>query len=159
MIVAALLLFALLLALGLGLMSSQSARMKSARAQIDSIQGKTLALSGWADVRGKLGKDLFFPPNTGGQDYFSYSEDVYDSDDEFFGTYTVMVDTRFERFARDTGVTINDSFVDVQEGLYLITCVGKVGPRDAPPVSERVLYYEVDMTTFAVIRMEDRGSL
>lgn len=158
MIIGALLLFSIILALGLGLLSSQTARMEAARAQMESVQAKSLALAAWADVRAKLGKDLFFPPNTRGQDYFSYSEDLED-EDGFFGTYTVMIDCRWERFSRDQGTALTDSFVDLHEGIYLITCVGKVGERDAPPRSERVLYYEVDMTTFKVIRAEDRGSL
>lgn len=159
MIVAALLLFAILLALGMGVLSAQRGRMESARAQSDSIRAKSLALSAWADVRCKLGKDRFFPPNEGGLDYFSYSEDVYDSDGELFGTYTVVLDLRYQSFRRDTNLSIADSLVDIHEGIYLIDCIGKVGGRSENPISERHLHFEVDMTTFNVIRMEDRSSL
>ncbi|MCA9775369.1 MAG: hypothetical protein KC800_01575 [Candidatus Eremiobacteraeota bacterium] len=160
LIVAALLLFALLLALGLGLMSSQAARMKAANSQTDSIQAKSLALAAWADVQGKLGKDLFFPPRLDGQDLFSYGEDVYDSDGKLYGSYSVMIDTRYVTQIRDEGIdTLADSFVDVPLGYYLITCVGKVGPRGEEPTAERTLYFELDARSFKVIRMHDRESL
>lgn len=158
MVVAALALFTILLALGLGLMSAQSSRMKAARAQGDALQAKALALAAWDDVRVKLGKDLFFPPATRGQNYFSYSEDVYDKDDEFYGSYTVIIDTRFQRLGR-TGNGTTPSQVNVYDGFYIITCVGKVGQRDEEPSAERSIRFEVDMKTFEVIRVEDRGSL
>ena len=164
LIIAALLLFALLLALGLGLMSSQAARMNAARAQTEAIQAKSLALAGWEDVRTKLGKDLFFPPNNELQGHYSYSEDVYDDlpggGSEFFGTYTVMIDTRWSRFERDTGANfLVNSFSDVPLGFFIVTCVGKLGPRGEPPVAERTLQFEIDPQTFRVIRMHDQQSL
>jgi hypothetical protein len=158
MIVAALFLFVILLALGMGLMSAQSSRMKAARAQGQAIQAKALALAAWDDVRVKLGKDLFFPPATRGQEFFSYSEDVYDKDDVFFGTYSVTIDTRYQRLGR-TGNGSTASQVNVYDGFYIITCIGKVGGRDQEPSAERALRFEVDMRNFSVIRAEDRGSL
>jgi len=164
MVVSALMLFALLLALGLGLMSSQSARMKAARAQVEALQAKGLALSAWADAKTKLGKDLFFPPVTGEQNHFSYSEDVYNQDEAgqpvFYGTYSVVIDTRYIRSQRDQGLTLGtDSLVNVPVGFYLITCTGKVGERGAPPRSERTLRIELDAQTFRVIRLHDLSSL
>jgi hypothetical protein len=159
MLIAALLLFSLLLALGLGLMSSQSARRKAAVAQSDAIAAKSLALAAWADVRTKLGKDLFFPPRTEEQSYFSYGEDVYDKDEEFYGTYTVVVDARYVSFLHDPPGPDDDSLTDAPAGIYLITCVGKLGERGAPPVAERTLYFELAADTFKVIRMHDQESL
>lgn len=53
LIVAALMLFVILLALGLGLMSSQSARMKVARGQAQAVQAKALSEAAWEDVRAR----------------------------------------------------------------------------------------------------------
>lgn len=160
LIVAALLLFSILLALGLGLMTSQAARMKAAQSQTDAIQAKSLALSAWADARAKLGKDLFFPPRTEGQGYFSYGEDVYDSAGELYGSYSVVVDTRYIKHGRDAGTnTSSDSLGNIPLGYYLITCVGKVGRRGDAPSGERTLYFEVDAQSFRVIRVHDRESI
>jgi hypothetical protein len=163
LIIAALLLFVLLLAMGLGLMSSQSGRMRAARAQAEAIQAKSLALAAWADVKTKLGKDLFFPPNNDAQGHFSYSEDVYYDEAGtrvFHGSYTVMIDMKYTRFQRDTGTNFAvGALTDIPLGFYLITCVGKVGPRGAPPAAERVFQFELDPQTFRVIRMHDLQSL
>lgn len=170
LIVAALLLFSILLALGLGLMSSQASRMRAAVATAQSVQAKSLALAAWADVKTKLGKDLFFPPTTRffplrpdssrGQEYFSYSEDVYDDDGELYGTYTVVIDVRYERVNRAPPVPPStDSFVELHNGFFLIRCMGKVGGRDEEPSSERTIDFEVSMQDFRVIRILDRGSL
>lgn len=160
LLIAALLMFTLLLALGLGLMSSQTARRKASLSQRDSIQAKSLALSAWADVKGKLGKDLFFPPQTDGQGYFSYGEDVYDDNDSFYGSYTVVIDTRYVTLQREDGTDVSeDSQVSLYRGYYIVTCIGKVGPRGKLPTSERTMYFELDAGNFQVIRMEDRESL
>ena len=70
LIVAALLLFAIMLSLGLGLMSAQVSRMRAAKAQALSIQARALALAGWDDVRLKLGKDILFPHTSDTQAFF-----------------------------------------------------------------------------------------
>jgi hypothetical protein len=130
--------------------------MKVAQAQVEAAQAKELAWAGWEDVKVKLGKDIFFPSPVRGQEFFAYSEDVYDSDGDVYGTYTVVLDVRFENFGQ---LAVDEPRVLRPEGIYLITCVGKLGPRNDEPTSERTLYFEIDMTTFDVIRMEDRGSL
>lgn len=158
LLIAALMLFTLLLALGLGLMSSQSARMRAARSQTEAIQAKELCLAAWQDVRVKLGTDILFPP-PGTQESFAYSEDVLDGEGNFFGTYTVMMDIRYEEYTRDTDQLAIPSKGNLAQGIYLITCVGKVGERGFEPRAERTMYYEIDMTTFNVIRIDDRGSL
>ena len=160
MLIAALFLFTLLLALGLGLMSSQTARRKAALAQKEAIQAKSLALSAWADVKAKLGKDLFFPPTTDGQGHFSYGEDILEDDGSYYGSYSVVIDTRYVSQRRDQGVnTDEDSTANLYHGYYLVTCIGKVGSRGGLPVAERSIYFEVDAGSFKVIRMHDRESL
>lgn len=157
---AALLLFVLVISLGLGLMSSQRARMRAAQSQLGAVQAKALALSAWDDVRGKLGKDLFFPPQVEGQSFFSYGEDVFDEAGELYGSYSVTIDSRFVTHKRDTGTdTVADSMANVYFGYYQITCLGKVGARDESPGAERTLYFEVDARTFRVLRTHDRESL
>lgn len=160
LIVAALMLFVLVVSLGLGLMSSQRARMRAAQSQLGAVQAKALALSAWDDVRAKLGKDFFFPPQVEGQPFFSYGEDVYDESGELYGSYSVVVDSRFVIHKRDEGTdTVADSMANEYFGYYLITCVGKVGARDEAPSAERSLYFEVDARTFRVLRAQDRESL
>lgn len=170
LLVAALLLFSILLTLGLGLMSAQSARMKVAHAQTRAVQAKALCEAAWDDVRLKLGKDILFPLPTEGQRFFAYSEDVYFTGPggraEYLGSYTVVVDFRLSTMAREDPDLGLEPDVQVPYGLYAITCIGKVGPRALPPEAEREMYYEVVMTdpsvltnSFRVVRIEDRGSL
>lgn len=166
MLVAALMLFSILLALGLGLMSGQAARMRVARAQTEGLQAKAMALAGWDDVKAKLGKDVLFPLSADTQEYFSYSEDVYTGDGEYFGNYTVIIDLRWHAISRDTTTNPDptdpsyESKIFEPHSIYPITCVGKVGPaRVGDITAERVLYYELDVKDWRVIRMEDRGSL
>lgn len=132
--------------------------MRAALGQVQSAQAKELAWAGWEDVKVKLGKDLFFPNPVSGQDFFAYSEDLHDSNGDVIGTYTVVIDVRFEVYTPGPSAT-DEPEVDSPEGIYMITCVGKVGERAEEPIAERTLYFEVDMTTFDVIRMQDLGSL
>jgi hypothetical protein len=170
LIVAALLLFSILLALGLGLMSSQSARMKVAQAQTRALQAKALCDAAWEDVRVKLGKDILFPLPVDGQDFFAYSEDVYITNDagarEYFGSYTVVVDIQLDSVAREDADLNVETDIAIPQGIYGITCIGKVGRRTEQPEAEREIYYEIVMTdptdlsnSFKVIRVEDRSSL
>lgn len=161
LLIAALLLFSLLLVLGLGLMSSQAGRRRAVRAQIAAAQAKQLCLAGWQDAKLKLGTDILFPPY-GAQESFSYSEDVYDSKNQLFGTYTVNIDLRFQRTLRSsTPATVpsTDPAGQVPQGFYLITCTGKIGDRGFEPLAERTMKFEMDMTTFHVLRVTDLGSL
>ncbi len=158
LIVAALLLFSVMLALGLGLMSAQASRMRAAQAQVDAVTAKQLCLAAWQDARVKLGTDILFPP-AGARESFSYSEDVYDGGGNLFGTYTVIIDLRYERFTRDPVPPATESERRRGEGFYIVTCIGKVGDRGFEPRAERTRVYELDMATFRVIRAEDRQSL
>jgi hypothetical protein len=118
-----------------------------------------LCLAAWEDVRVKLGTDILFPPSVATQPFFAYSEDVYDGDGQLYGTYTVAIDVRYERFTRASSDIAVPSATNLSQGIYLVTCIGKVGPRALEPTAERVMTYEIDMTTFNVIRVHDRGSL
>ena len=167
LIVAALLLFALLLTIGLGLMSSQAARMRGARAQNEAIQARALALAGWEDVKLKLGKDVLFPLTAATQDVFSYSEDVYRSDGTtYVGNYVVIIDLRWQAFTRETAINPNpldpdfESRVTEIQSIYPIRCIGKLADARVGEIrAERELYFELDVKNWRVIRMEDRGSL
>ena len=174
LIVAALMLFAVLLALGLGLMSSQSARMRVARGQVNAVQAKALCEAGWEDVRVKLGKDILFPRLLDGQTFFAYSEDVYadvDGREERIGSYTVIIDVSLGRETRASTDLGEETDVSIPEGITEITISGKVGPRTADPEAERTMKYEIVMSdptstgpldprqSFKVIRVEDWGSI
>lgn len=163
LLVMALLVFSLLLALGLGLMTSQVSNRKAALSQLDMVRAKSLALAAWEDVRTKLAKDIFFPPLTSGQGFFSYSEDVYDSTDKdnpsYYGSYSVVIDTRYvAKSGHDDDIT-KDFVFSEYAGYYLITCVGKVGGRGEEPKAERTMYFEVSAAGLEVIRVHDRESL
>lgn len=161
LLIAALLLFSLLLVLGLGLMSSQVGRRRAVRAQIAAAQAKQLCLTGWQDAKVKLGLDILFPPY-GAQASFSYSEDVYDINDHLFGTYTVNIDLHYQRTRRHSVLPIplgTDPAGQIPEGFYIISCTGKIGDRGFEPLAERTMIFEMDMTTFRVLRVTDRGSL
>ncbi len=163
LILGALFLFAILISLGLGVMSSQVSRMRVAQAQSQSFQARGLALAGWEDLRVKLGKDILFPPLGDDQPFFSYSEDVYDSEGEYYGSYTVILDSRFRAVVRDRPLIEQDSEFYPEVGFYLVTCVGRVGPRAGHPDAERTITFEIDMRPgnqpFRIIRIEDHGSL
>lgn len=170
LIVAALLLFAIMLSLGLGLMSAQVSRMRAAKAQALSIQARALALAGWDDVRLKLGKDILFPHTSDTQAFFSYSEDVYDLNNNYVGNYTVKIDTRWESTVLGpdaSGALPNladpaghEAIINIPQSIYPITILGKVAEQRVGDIlAERVLYIEFDMMNWRVIRFEDRGSL
>lgn len=166
LIIAALMLFAVLLALGLGLMSSQSARMRVAEGQANAVKAKALCESAWEDVRVKLGKDILFPSLIDGQTFFAYSEDVYDEDNEMVGSYTVVIDTSVGQVTRENDDLGEPTNVTVPQGIYEITCIGKVGERAQVPLAERVMRYEIVMAdpdtpanSFKVIRVVDQGSI
>ncbi len=171
---AALMLFAILLALGLGLMSSQSARMRVARGQVNAVQAKALCEAGWEDVRVKLGKDILFPRLLDGQTFFAYSEDVYarvNGREQIIGSYTVIIDSALSRETREFPNLATDTDISVPQGIYQVTVAGKVGPRTANPEAERTMKYEIVMSdpastgrfdpgsSFRVIRVEDWGSI
>lgn len=152
-------------------MSAQAARMKVAQSQTKALQAKALCDAAWEDVRVKLGKDILFPLPVDGQDFFAYSEDVNftndDGNEELLGSYTVVIDFKVNATTRDhPGDLSFEPDISIPQGIFGITCIGKVGPRAAPPEAEREMYYEILMTdpnnlghSFSVIRVEDKSSL
>lgn len=151
------------------MMSAQASRMRAAKAQALSIQARALALAGWEDVRLKLGKDILFPGSSDTQSAFTYSEDVYSLDGSYVGNYTVKIDSRWESVvlgpdssgalppADPTG---HEAVVNIPQSIYPITIIGKVAQQRVGEIwAERVLYVELDMVNWRVIRFEDRGSL
>ncbi len=169
LLIAALLLFSILLSLGLGLMSSQAARMRAAEAQVKAIQAKALCEAAWEDVRVKLGKDILLPQPVDGQTFLAYSEDVYETvsgAQRQVGSYTVIIDFHLNKTQRESSNLADEPDVTIPEGIYQITCIGKVGSRTELPNAERVMVYELSMAdpddpdrSFRVIRVEDQGSL
>ena len=152
LLVAALLMFVLLLTLGLGLMTSQASRMRAARAQSLAIQARALALAGWEDVKVKLGKDILFPLTADTQDVFSYSEDVYNLDGDYVGNYVVQIDLRWQSFSRETISNPDPTDPSFQarklepQSIYPIICIGKVAEaRVGDVLAERELYFELDV--------------
>lgn len=158
LIIIALLLFTILLVLGLGLMSSQTARRRSALAQLNSVQARELCLAAWQDARVKLSTDILFPP-AGTHESFSYSEDVYDSDENIYGSYTVNIDLRFQKFMHVAANGSPDTKIQIGIGFYIVTCIGKLGDRGLEPTAERVMIFEIDQKTFQTLRVTDLGSL
>ncbi len=151
-------------------MSAQVSRMSAAKAQALSIQARALALAGWEDVRLKLGKDILFPRTSDSQTFFSYSEDVYDLDRNYVGNYSVKIDTRWEATVLgpdSSGAMPNpadpaghEALINIPQSIYPITIIGKVAnQRVGEILAERVLYIELDVVHWRVIRFEDRGSL
>lgn len=138
-------------------MTGQAGKLSAAQARANSAQAKALARAGLEDARIKLGKDVLFPPPHDEQEFFSYSEDVLTTAGDFLGTYTVIIDLRYEVPQRDLPPPNED--IIVYEGVYIVTATGKVGERAQVPVAERTLYGELDIDTFNWIRIEDRSGL
>ena len=156
-LIAALLILAILLSLGIGLMSGQAGKLSAAQARANASQAKALARAGLEDARVKLGKDILYPPPHDEQEFFSYSEDVFTTAGDFLGTYTVVIDLRYEVANKDLPPPNED--IILYEGVYIVTSIGKVGDRAVAPLAERTLYGEIDIDTFIWIRIEDKGGL
>ncbi|MGE0492070.1 MAG: hypothetical protein AB7S38_22845 [Vulcanimicrobiota bacterium] len=159
MLVMCLLILAVVLVAGLGLLGSQAAKYRSSQRVVQASQAKALALAGMEDARVKLAKDVRFPPKRNkdkNQFIFSYAEDLRDPNatppaDQL--GYTVFVDYQLER-----EVFVQGDDNPVRYGLYRITTIGLVGPR-GDPYASRVMYAEFDIVAGHFVRFEDRGSL
>lgn len=90
-LVAALLLSALLLIMGMASLALRSREIEQVRIGRDGLQAKLLAEMGVEEALVKLSKDLRFPPDLGGRKVFGYSEVLYDAGGRV-GSYTVRVD-------------------------------------------------------------------
>lgn len=151
LLVASLLITTILLIIGYGLMSTQSARYRGMARAVEAAQAFQLAQAGLEDVRFKLEADQDFPPHPAtDQKVFNYAEDVFDNG-QLIGSYEVSVDTFYDRPPWQ---------------LVQVTCTGTVGPKENP-VSQRkfradlrhVAGTSAATTTWGWVKFEDMGSL
>ncbi len=146
-IVAALLLLALLLVGGLGLLSQRALEYDRVAEDTANLQALLLAQSGLEDVLLKYGRDIGFPAAT--QPLFTYSENVYRTDGStLVGRYTVTLDMK---------LAAPPSYVAI------ITSVGTVGAEDTPR-SRRTIRAELDLdpdrgSYFQLLNYQDLGNL
>jgi type II secretory pathway pseudopilin PulG len=149
-LIAVLLLLVVLLILGMAFLTQQSLLYRaSSQAQL-SVAARAIAEAGLEDARGKLEKDLDFPPDADpDQKIFTYTEVLTDiTDTREIGQYAVTVD-----FTNRT-----------KNGIISITSVGTLaGDTNA----RRILYAELDVSDdlatnpnfFRYAQFEDRGGL
>jgi hypothetical protein len=93
MLVAALLLSALMLVMGMALLAVRSREYDQALFERQAAQARFLAELGMQDALQKLARDIGFPPTLGERTDFSYAEEVYDpATGAFVGSYSVSLD-------------------------------------------------------------------
>lgn len=153
LIIAALFVLTVLLVLGMGLMSTQSARYRGTARLIEATQAHELALSGMEDARSKLALNPNFPPNPAeDQPVFNYAEDVVDSiTGKTIGSYEVTIDT----------ASNHPPYLIIR-----VTSTGTVGPRESP-LAQRILRGELQRqygttpatTLFRWVNLQDMGGL
>ena len=162
LMVVALLVLAVALVAGIGLMTSQVSNYHGVQSAEEAAQALYLARAGLEDARLKLERDLQFPPRGDGnymddtsvglqeQTLFTYSEDVF-VDGKRIGSYRVSIDTGFVTNYQFTRVISN----------------GLVGPTEAP-TAQRVLKVDLDTNTqltsrdssrYLPIKIEDMSGL
>ena len=91
-LIASMLLCLILFALGVGLMSKQSAQYEATLRMTQAAQARALAQGGLQDALAKLSRDADFPPlSTEDQQEFSYTEQVKDLDNNPLGSFNVKV--------------------------------------------------------------------
>jgi hypothetical protein len=96
LLVFSLLLVVLISLIAMGLLSLRKAGYASSKGAITSLQARSLARSGMADIWMKVGKDPFFPAGVGDRQVrFSFREEVRDSAGATVGFYTVIVDRTY----------------------------------------------------------------
>lgn len=160
--VVALLVLAVALVAGIGLMTSQVSNYHGVQSAEDAAQALYLAQAGLEDARLKLERDLQFPPRGDGnymedtsaglqeQTLFTYSEDVFVRGKRV-GSYRVSIDTSF---------VPNYQFTRV-------TSYGLVGPTEAPS-AQRILKLDLDTNSeqssrnssrYLPIKIEDMSGL
>lgn len=149
-LIAVLLLLVVLLILGMAFLTQQSLFYRaSSEAQL-SVAARAIAEAGLEDARGKLEKDLDFPPEADpDQKIFTYSEVLTDiTDSREIGQYAVTVDfTNKEK-----------------NGIIAVTSVGTLTGKNN---ARRILYIELDVSGdiltnpnfFRIAQFEDRGGL
>jgi hypothetical protein len=93
LIVFALLLTVFIAVIALALLGLKKGGYASSQAVANSVQARSLARSGVADIWTKLSKDPLFPGGAGDdQVQFSFREDVTDTDGNLVGSYRVIMD-------------------------------------------------------------------
>ena len=168
LLIASLMVTAIFLVTGLGIMGAQASRYAASARVAEGMQARNAAISGLEDVRVKLAKDVQFPPRKSksrNQYKFAYSETLYEvlGEPETKVTYSVVVDFELERQCQVINPDPNPTqrftqWLPYRWGLYRITVSGYVGPRDQP-VAQSMIYAEYDIGTARFIRFEDRSSL
>ena len=129
MLAMCLLLATLLLLVVLGMLGARGPHQEAAASHRQHLQALSLAQAGLEDFRAKLAKDIRFPPPPSpSQPSFSYSEGVYDVDDQWVGSFQVRVD-----------LSLNQAPYSV----FRVTSTGVLGSADRPRATAR-LRQEID---------------
>lgn len=93
LIVFALLLTVFIAVIALALLGLRKGGYASSTAVVNSLQARSLARSGVADIWIKLSKDPLFPGGAGDDQLrFSFREEVRDTNDNYIGSYRVILD-------------------------------------------------------------------
>lgn len=117
-LVAALLITALMFAVGVGFLGQRSGQYQAAQEQINYLQALAVADAGLADAYTKLSKDIDFPPlQATDQSVFSYQDDLLDNTGARVGTYRVSIDLEYRNFPFE---------------IVRITSTGILGPVASP---------------------------
>lgn len=141
-----LLLMALLLVLGMAMLSKQSYRYRAARLAAESSAARGLAEAGISNTQSKIDHDLLYPPpDQRYHDEYSYSETIYDVDGlTAVGHYEVTIDRRW---------------MDPPRGVLVITSRGF--PRDTHASYQIRAELDVDEARpsfFQYVRWEENTS-
>ncbi|MFA5508152.1 MAG: hypothetical protein WC314_22795 [Vulcanimicrobiota bacterium] len=95
LMVFALLLTTFIAVIALALLGLRKGGYASSTAVVNSVQARSLARSGIADIWVKLSKDPLFPGGAGDDQLrFSFREDVTDTNGNFVGSYRVIFDRK-----------------------------------------------------------------
>ncbi len=148
-VIMVLLVLVILLILGMAFLTQQTHLRGAARLAQSSVAARAIAEAGLEDARGKLEKDVDFPPPSDPtQQIFTFSEILTDHDNDPVGQYTVTID--HSKTERNKVITV--------------TSVGSLA--DDPRI-QRTLYGEIDISGdiltnpkfFRFVHFEDRGGL
>jgi hypothetical protein len=128
-----LLLTAILLVLGMGLLSERTSQYRAALQASQGAVAEALAEAGLEDARVKLEKDADFPPR-GAEDQvlYSYSETVANLSGQSVGTYVIVIDQRWRRPPWQ---------------IVRVTSIGTVGTADNP-LARASATIEIDVAPF-----------
>jgi Tfp pilus assembly protein PilV len=149
-LIAVLLLLVILLILGLAFLTQQSLLYSATSQAQFSVAARAVAEAGLEDARGKLEKDLDFPPAADpDQKIFTYSEPLTDiTGTREVGQYTITIDQTNRK----------------KNGIIAVTSVGSLAGTST---ARRILYAELDVSGtfpanpqhFTFVHFEDRGGL